>query len=50
MSALRGYWQLRLASWARRRQGLDVLPLTLQRRRIYILPTRAGLGFVLCCS
>ena len=47
MSALRGYWQVRMASWVRRRQGLDALPLTLQRRRIYILPTRAGLGFVL---
>src|SRR6185437_2294984 len=34
-------------SWVRRRQGLDALPLTLHRRRIYILPTRAGLGFLL---
>jgi uncharacterized protein (DUF58 family) len=47
LSRLRGYWQLRMASWVRRRQGLDVLPLTLQRRRIYILPTRAGVGFML---
>ena len=30
--------------WARRRQGLDVLPLGLTARRIYIVPTRAGLG------
>ncbi len=39
----------RLARWIRRRQGLDSLPVTLHRRRIYILPTRAGigLGFVL---
>jgi uncharacterized protein (DUF58 family) len=44
---LRTYWQLRMASWVRRRQGLDTLPLTLHRRRIYILPTRAGLGFLL---
>ena len=29
--------------WARRRQGEDSLPLTLKPRRIYILPTRAGL-------
>ena len=36
-----------MASWVRRRQGLDALPVTLQRRRIYILPTRAGLGFTL---
>jgi uncharacterized protein (DUF58 family) len=34
-----------LAEWARRRQGPDSLPLTLSRRRLYILPTRAGLGF-----
>src|SRR5215472_15145892 len=35
----------RMASWVRRRQGPDVLPATLARRRLYILPTRAGLGF-----
>lgn len=35
------------AAWIRRRQGEDALPLTLQRRRLYILPTRAGLGFLL---
>jgi uncharacterized protein (DUF58 family) len=29
----------------RRRQGLDHLPVTLERRRLYILPTRAGLAF-----
>jgi uncharacterized protein (DUF58 family) len=29
----------------RRRQGLDHLPVTLERRRIYILPTRGGLAF-----
>src|SRR5262245_9201393 len=28
--------------WARRRQGVDVLPATLGRRRVYILPTRFG--------
>ena len=37
-------WQ-RAAEWARRRQGPDRLPLTLGRRRLYILPTRAGMGF-----
>jgi uncharacterized protein (DUF58 family) len=36
----------RMAVWVRRRQGADALPLTLQRRRLYILPTRAGLGFL----
>jgi uncharacterized protein (DUF58 family) len=30
--------------WARARQGEDALPLTLQPRRIYILPTKPGLG------
>jgi uncharacterized protein (DUF58 family) len=35
----------RTAQWMRRRQGLDHLPVTLERRRIYILPTRAGLAF-----
>jgi uncharacterized protein (DUF58 family) len=29
----------------RRRQGLDQLPVVLERRRLYILPTRAGLAF-----
>jgi uncharacterized protein (DUF58 family) len=44
-----GRWRLNLrgraAAWARRRQGDDQLPLTLHTRRIYILPTRAGLAF-----
>ncbi|HET7757622.1 MAG TPA: DUF58 domain-containing protein [Steroidobacteraceae bacterium] len=35
----------RLAAWARRRQGDDRLPLTLERRRLYILPSRAGAAF-----
>ena len=35
----------RAAEWARRRQGPDGLPLTLARRRLYILPTRAGMAF-----
>lgn len=33
------------AEWVRRRQGADLLPLTLGRRRLYILPTRAGVAF-----
>jgi len=33
----------RLRAWAARRHGLDSLPLTIHRRRIYILPTRFGL-------
>ena len=35
----------RMAAWVRRRQGSDVLPVTLARRRLYILPTRAGIAF-----
>jgi uncharacterized protein (DUF58 family) len=34
-----------MARWIRKRQGPDSLPLTLSRRRLYILPTRAGVGF-----
>jgi uncharacterized protein (DUF58 family) len=37
----------RAAAWARRRQGDDSPPLVLRARRLYILPTRAGLGFSL---
>jgi uncharacterized protein (DUF58 family) len=32
------------AAWARRRQGEDRLPITITTRRVYILPTRAGLA------
>ncbi len=41
----RGKLQRRAASWARRRQGEDRLPLQLATRRIYILPTRGGFAF-----
>ena len=37
--------RVRMAAWVRRRQGPDVLPVTLARRRLYILPTRAGIAF-----
>ncbi|MCP5359538.1 MAG: DUF58 domain-containing protein [Sinobacteraceae bacterium] len=37
--------ETRAADWARRRQGEDRLPVELQRRRLYILPTRAGVAF-----
>lgn len=44
-----GRWKLgfrrRAATWALRRQGDDRLPVTLHPRRIYILPTRAGIAF-----
>jgi hypothetical protein len=42
---LQRFLRARIASWARRRQGADVLPVTMHYRRIYILPTRAGWGF-----
>ena len=42
---MKNYLRKRMAVWIKRRQGSDTLPLTLQRRRLYILPTRAGLGF-----
>ena len=41
----------KMASWILERQGADSFPLALDRRRLYILPTRGGLGFgllVLC--
>lgn len=37
----------RAAAWAKRRQGEDALPTTVHGRRVYILPTRAGVGFAL---
>lgn len=33
------------AAWARRRQGEDSLPVQITTRRVYILPTRAGVAF-----
>jgi len=42
---LAGRLNERMAQWMRRRQGIDRLPVTLERRRLYILPTRAGLAF-----
>ncbi len=37
----------RVEQWARKRQGTDTLPLQLLGRRLYILPTRAGLAAAL---
>jgi uncharacterized protein (DUF58 family) len=34
-----------MAAWVRRRQGEDALPVTLARRRLYILPSGAGIAF-----
>lgn len=44
---MKNFLRKRMATWIRQRQGEDTLPLTLQRRRVYILPTRAGYGFLL---
>ena len=44
---MKRYLRRRMARWIRRRQGEDSLPLVLSRRRLYILPTRAGIGFAL---
>lgn len=44
-AAARARMAARLAAWVRRRQGADALPVTLARRRLYILPTRAGVAF-----
>jgi uncharacterized protein (DUF58 family) len=43
--ALRSRLRARTAAWVRRRQGADRLPVALERRRLYILPTRGGLAF-----
>ncbi len=43
-SRLRAAVSRRVASWSRARQGEDRLPLTLESRRIYILPTRTGVA------
>lgn len=42
---MKAYLRGRMARMIRKRQGEDSLPLTLSRRRLYILPTRAGMGF-----
>ena len=42
---MKRYLRERMARWIRKRQGPDSLPLTLARRRLYILPTRTGVGF-----
>jgi len=44
---MKAYFRRRMARWIRKRQGEDSLPLTLARRRLYIVPTRVGIGFSL---
>ena len=43
-SRLRAALEERVRRWARRRQGMDRVPLTLEKRRVYILPT--GFGYL----
>ncbi|MGH8220904.1 MAG: DUF58 domain-containing protein [Steroidobacteraceae bacterium] len=45
MFPFRSELERRMAAWAVARQGVDEFPLRLRRRRLYVLPTRAGLGF-----
>ncbi len=42
---LAGTFENKVQAWARRRQGIDPPSVRLASRRIYILPTRAGLIF-----
>ncbi len=44
-ASLRARLATRAAAWSRRRQGLDRFPRRIERRRLYILPSRAGVGF-----
>jgi len=45
LQALRERLDARAERWSRRRQGTETWPAVIARRRVYILPTRAGLGF-----
>jgi hypothetical protein len=45
VARLRAAIGARVRNWARRRQGMDSVPLTLEKRRVYILPTAFGVLF-----
>jgi uncharacterized protein (DUF58 family) len=47
LQTVRARFRTRAAAWVRRRQGDDHLPATINARRVYILPTRAGMAFAL---
>src|ERR1700739_2790186 len=47
LSSLPALARARVAAWMRRRQGTDFLPVTLERRRLYILPTGTGVAFAM---
>jgi hypothetical protein len=44
LASVRSAAARRMAAWVRRRQGADTLPVVLQRRRLYILPSRSGVA------
>jgi uncharacterized protein (DUF58 family) len=44
---VREYFARRARAWALRRQGVDRIPLRLENRRIYILPTQFGVIYAL---
>lgn len=46
-AALRAGLARRARAWARRRQGRDRLPVAIDRRHVYILPTRLGVIYAL---
>jgi uncharacterized protein (DUF58 family) len=45
LSGLQRQLRARMARWVHTRQGDDQLPVRLERRRLYILPTRGGVAF-----
>jgi uncharacterized protein (DUF58 family) len=52
MGAVAGLWRAlrhrgseRVAAWARRRHGAEIGPVTITRRRVYILPTGLGIAY-----
>jgi uncharacterized protein (DUF58 family) len=47
VTGLRQAMVMRLTRWAARRHGTDSLPITIDRRRIYIVPTRFGIALAL---
>jgi uncharacterized protein (DUF58 family) len=47
IAQLRVWFARRARKWARRRQGSDRLPVTIDRRRVYILPTHLGVIYAL---
>lgn len=42
---MKRFFRKRFAAWVRKRQGADVPPVQLVSRRVYILPTKVGIGY-----